>query len=187
MKSRILSSLGTVLLVGALSAPVLSQTPNKDQKPNDPQDRQFNGDNFGRGGGGGGRGGRGGGGGFDPNGGPGGMRGPGIEIAKYEALRAYIETVDRYSKLADDPNSSGVAAVISASDLLRQRGPDAAIEYFTKVLPNVSPQVERAIRIQLADLYKMSGKPDMALQQYELLMRGHTGPTAAPASQPAKQ
>lgn len=185
MKSPFLGSLATLLLVGALSAPALGQGSGKDQKPNDPQDRGFNGE-FGRGGGGGGgRGGRGGGG-FEP-GGPGGMRGPDINIAKYEALRAYIETVDRYSKLADDPNSSGVAAVISASDLLRQKGPDAAIEFFTKVLPNVSPQVERAIRIQLADLYKFSGKPDMALQQYELLMRGHTGPTAAPATQPAKQ
>jgi hypothetical protein len=164
---RLILGVFSIILAGALSLPALAQ---QDQRGGPPFERG------GRGGRGGFEGGRGGD--LNPGGGPSGMNpgGPmgrgGIEIAKYEALRSYIDVVDRYGKLAQDPDSSAVAAVFSASDVLRHRGPDAPIEFFTKLLPDVSPTVQRAIRIQLADLYKQKGEMDKAMEQYEILIRG---------------
>ena len=143
------------------------------------------------GGGGGGRGGRmggpgGGGGGMqrDGGGGPdgmgpggGGQRGPMNQI---QMLRGYIDLVESMSRLSKDPNAAGVAAVISAADVLKPRGPDAAIDYFNKLLPDTkSPAVQRAIRIQLIDLYKASGQQEKALDQVRTLVTGAAGDEAA--------
>jgi hypothetical protein len=102
------------------------------------------------------------------------------EMAKYEMLRSYIDVVDRFSKLSHDSTAAGVAAVVSASDILRQRGPEAAIEYFNKTLPDVkSEAVGRAIRIQLVDLYKQSGQQDKAMEQLDALIKGAPATSAA--------
>jgi len=106
-------------------------------------------------------------------------------MQKFEMLRGYIELVDRYSRMSRDPSAAGVAAVISASDMLKKRGTDAAVSYFTKVLPDVkNDAVQRAIRIQLADLYKAAGQEDKALEQLETLMKG--APAGSPAPPPAQ-
>jgi hypothetical protein len=103
------------------------------------------------------------------------------EMMKVEMLRGYIELVDHFSRLAHDPGASGVAAVITAGEMLKARGTDAAIDYFTKVLPEVKdPTIQRAIRLQLADLYKTSGQQDKALEQLRILMTG--GAPSAPAA-----
>ena len=66
------------------------------------------------------------------------------------AMRNYFELVAQYSRLSSDAQSSGVAAVIAASDILKPRGTDAAIAWFTKILPDVkNPAVKRAIQGQL--------------------------------------
>jgi len=97
-------------------------------------------------------------------------------MAQLDRMRGYIEVVDRFSRLARDPASSGVAAVITASDMLKARGADAAINWFNQQLPQVKNEaVQRAIRIQLIDLYKSSGQQDKALEQMSQLM------TSAPA------
>ncbi|WP_428936876.1 tetratricopeptide repeat protein [Fontivita pretiosa] len=104
-----------------------------------------------------------------------GMRAPGAggaEMMKLEMLRNYIDVVDRFARLARDPGAAGVAAVVSATDILRARGTDAAIEHFNKVLPDVkNGAVQRAIRIQLVDLYKQAGQADKALEQLDALMK----------------
>lgn len=95
------------------------------------------------------------------------------ELQKFDVLRNYIDVVDRFTKMSSDATAAGVAAVVSATDILRQRGPDSAIAYLTKTLPEVkSPAVQRAIRIQLADLYRQSGQADKALEQLDVLMKG---------------
>src|SRR5206468_5530428 len=104
-----------------------------------------------------------------PGGGMGGGPGGGQfrqspEMAQLDRMRGYIEVVDRFSRLARDPAASGVAAVISATDMLKARGADAAIDFFNKTLPQVKNEaVQRAIRLQLVDLYKSSGQQDKAL------------------------
>jgi hypothetical protein len=104
-------------------------------------------------------------------------------MQQYEMLRAYIEVVDRLSKLSQDPQAAGVAAVVSASDLLRQSGPRIAIGHFNKTLPEVAdPAVRRAIRIQLADLYKQVGDTDKALEQLDLLMKSKGEQLTAPTT-----
>ena len=94
-----------------------------------------------------------------------------MRVQRLTLMRGYLDAVDRYARLAHDPAMSGIAAVVTASDLLKPRGADVAIDYFTKLLPSVkSKAIERAIRIQLVDLYKAAGKQDQALEQLKALM-----------------
>ena len=131
--------------------------------------------------------------------GPGGMgRGGGFgemqrggendpRMRQFEMVRGYLDAVQRYAQLARDPSMSGIAAVVSAADLLRPRGADAAIDFFTKLLPEVkSPGVQRAIRLQLVDLYKAAGKTDQALDELKTLMTAEPGANdmAGPATPP---
>jgi len=101
------------------------------------------------------------------------LMGPGNGGGQLDAMRNYLDVFDRYSRLSRDPAAAGVAAVVTAGEILRARGPDSAITYFTKVLPDVKNEtVQRAIRLQLIELYKMSGQQDKALEQLESLMTG---------------
>lgn len=123
--------------------------------------------------GGQGRGGNFGRGGRDGRGRGGEMRPPNQpDLGKFEMLRSYIDVVDRYTAMTRSADSAGVAAVVSATDILRQRGPESAIDFLSKSLPEVKiPAIERAIRIQLADLYRQSGQADKALEQLGVLMK----------------
>lgn len=103
-------------------------------------------------------------------------------MKQVEMLRGYLELVDRYTQMSSNPTNAGIAAVITANDILKSRGADAAIEYFTKLLPDVKDAaVQRAIRVQLADLYKNSNQGDKALEQLRALMTSE-----APAAKPAQ-
>ena len=83
--------------------------------------------------------------------------------------------------LSRDPTQAGIAAVIGAGEILKPRGTDAAIEYFTKLLPEAkNPAVQRAIRVQLAELYKQAGKQDEALEQLRELIVTTTGDETPP-------
>ena len=128
-------------------------------------------------------------GGGDRERGPGmGMMGgdrPDPRMAKFEMLRGYFEVVDRYARLARDPAHAGIAAVVSAADILRPRGADVAIEYFNKLMPEVkTPAVQRAIRIQLAELYRSAGKHEEALEQLKQIMVADTSSEPPPARPP---
>ncbi len=104
------------------------------------------------------------------------------EMMRFEVMRGYIELVDRFSRLSRDPTTSGIAAVIAAADLLKARGTEAGIEYFTKALESAkSDAVKRAIRIQLAELYRNAGQQDRALEQLTELINA----APAVASEPA--
>jgi hypothetical protein len=116
-----------------------------------------------------------------PGGPGGGPRGGGPSMGNVRVppelaiMQGYLSLVDQFQKLAKDPAAAGVAAVLAANDMLKGRGADAGIEYFTKLLPDVKNEaVQRAIRIQLIDLYKKANQPDKALEQMRILM------TAAP-------
>jgi hypothetical protein len=125
------------------------------------------------------------------------MGGPGMEggmgmgggqmdprMLQFERLRGYLDAVDRYTRLARDPSVAGIAAVVQTADLLRGRGADAGIDYFNKLLPEVKdPAIQRAIRVQLIELYKQANKPDQALEQLKTLMTGAA--PAAPAASSA--
>lgn len=83
----------------------------------------------------------------------------------------YISMIGQYSKLAADPEASGVAAVISARDVLRRKGPQEGINFFTTILPNVKIEaVKRAIHLQLIDLYKANKQDDKALEELKVLI-----------------
>jgi len=96
-----------------------------------------------------------------------------------EAMRGYLEVIDRFSAIAQDPASSGVAAVLSAGEIFRNRTPEEAINFYTKLLPETKNEaVQRAIRIQLAELYRNTNQQDKALEQLRTLI------TSAPAEPP---
>jgi hypothetical protein len=107
------------------------------------------------------------------SGGPDGGGPPGGPLRQFEMMRTYLDIVDHYAKVSSDPTTAGIAAVISAAEVLRPRGPDAAIEYFNKILPEVKNEsVARAIREQLAELYKAAGQQDKSLDQLHTLITG---------------
>jgi hypothetical protein len=102
--------------------------------------------------------------GMGPGGGP---------LRQFEMLRGYLDVVDRYAKVSSDPTTAGIAAVVAAAEVLKPRGPDATIEYFTKLLPDVKDaSIVRAIRAQLAEQYRNAGQQDKALEQLKALMTG---------------
>ncbi len=88
----------------------------------------------------------------------------------------FLGFMQDYSKLTSDPSASGVFAVMQAKEILEKRGSDAVVNYFTKILPDVKNEsVQRAIHLQLADVYKNAGQGDKALDELKAVM------TAAPA------
>jgi len=59
-------------------------------------------------------------------GGPGGRMGMADasddpRLRRFELMRGYLDAVDRYARLAHDPQMSGIAAVVQAADLLKPR------------------------------------------------------------------
>ena len=109
--------------------------------------------------------------------GPGGM-GPGAmrRPPSVDTMRNYLELVDRYAAMSSDPLKAGVGAVITAADLLRAQGNGAAIKYFEGMLADTehrpAAEIKRAIRLQLAELYKADGNSDKALETLKAVIQG---------------
>jgi hypothetical protein len=77
----------------------------------------------------------------------------------------------QYSSQAKDPESMGIIAVFEAADLVKDQNPDAQADFFKKVLYDAhSRGVQRAVRMKLAQIYKDSGRNDLALEQLQALM-----------------
>ena len=108
-----------------------------------------------------------------PFNGPGAAAGQAMQDAMVQVhvLKGWIDLVDSYTRLAKDPTAAGVAAVVTANDILKHKGTEVAIEYFTKLMSEVKNEsVQRAIRLQLVELYGKAGQPDQALEQLRMLM-----------------
>lgn len=89
-----------------------------------------------------------------------------------ERMKNYLEVVDRYAKLAADPQATSIAAVITTIDILRPRGASAVTERLEKMLESEkNAAVQRVIRLQLADFYRQSNQPEKALEQLDALMK----------------
>ena len=114
------------------------------------------------------------------------------EMLQYvQVFQSYLEVIARFVDLSADPTASGVAAVVYADEMLRDRGAAAGISYFTEVLSQVKNEtVQRAIHFQLAELYRKNNQTDKALEELRHLMA--SAPTepmmdpryAPPAGQP---
>ena len=96
-------------------------------------------------------------------------------------VRGYLGIIGQLNEMAQDPTASGIAGVLGAAEILKPRGSEAVIEYFTKLLPEVKNEaVGRAIRIQLVEAYKTSGQHDKALEELRTLITG--APPNAPGA-----
>lgn len=108
------------------------------------------------------------------------------EVLQTEFFRGYLDTVQRYSALSRDPADAAVAAVVTAADLLRQKGPQASIDYFEPILEELSRAsdpasgaAEAAVRMQLAEAYHAAGQDADALNVLRtLIVRGGTADKA---------
>jgi hypothetical protein len=99
-----------------------------------------------------------------------------------EQIRGYLDIVERYSTIAKDPSQSGVAAVLYTKEIFKTTPAETAINYFDDVLPQVTdPAVQRAIRLELVELYLHGTKPNRqkAMDQLRMLMGAKR-----PATQP---
>src|SRR3954463_7575547 len=63
-----------------------------------------------------------------------GRPGPNPLLMQIEQMRGWLDIVDRYARLSRDPVSAGVAAVVAADDLFRNKPPEQAIEFFSKLM-----------------------------------------------------
>jgi hypothetical protein len=91
--------------------------------------------------------------------------------ALLQTVHGYTDVVEGYGRIAKDPQTSGVAAVICANELTKTQPPETSIAYFNGLLSKVSDaSVKRAIRFQLVDLYRKAGQRDKAMEQLEILM-----------------
>lgn len=104
----------------------------------------------------------------------GGMQGPPPALRNpVDAMRQYLDLVDKYTEMAKDPSASGVSAVVTLAELAKQQGPSVAIEKLNALLPEAKDEaVKRAIRLNLIDLYKAAGQVDKAIEQAEILIKG---------------
>ena len=95
-----------------------------------------------------------------------------LDPAQYiESMRNFLEVVERLTGMARDPAASGVAAAITANEVLRARSPDEAIKYFVQILPEVKNEaVQRSVRLLLVDLYRGTNQTDKAMEQLRYLM-----------------
>ena len=92
---------------------------------------------------------------------------------QFQMIHGYLGIIDQLNQMVQDPTASGIAAVLGATEILKPRGSEAMITYFTKILPEVKNEaVQRAIRIQLVEAYKTSGDHDKALAELQTLMTG---------------
>ncbi len=88
-------------------------------------------------------------------------------------FQGYMMMVEQSARMSRDPSTSGVAAVVMAGDMLRKKGPEAAIDYYMKLLPDVKdPTIERSIRFQLVELYKRTNQDDKALNELTRMITG---------------
>jgi 2-iminoacetate synthase ThiH len=95
-------------------------------------------------------------------------------------FQGYMMMVEQSARMSRDASTSGVAAVIMAGDLMKKKGPEATIKYYTDLLSDVKdPAVERAIRFQLVELYKRTDQSDKALSELTRLITGK--PTTQPS------
>jgi predicted negative regulator of RcsB-dependent stress response len=94
------------------------------------------------------------------------------EMAAFIGLvHTYIELVEGMSRIASDPSQSAIAALLSARDILEQQSPQAAIEYFNKLLTEMKdPAVQRVVRMQLAELYRKAHQPERAMEHLRALI-----------------
>lgn len=98
-------------------------------------------------------------------------------IARYiDVMEKYLYVVDHVTRMSENPTAAGVAAVFQAHDLLKSQ-PQRAIQYFNDLLPRVrNDAVKRAIRLELAELYKNVHQDDKALEQLKELIVTTPGP-----------
>lgn len=98
-----------------------------------------------------------------------------------EMFQAYMHFAVEYARFVASPSTTGVASVLIAGEILKPRGTETAITYFTKLLPEVKNEaVSRAIRLTLIDLYRKNGQTDKALEELKTLML-QAGPETLPA------
>ncbi len=97
----------------------------------------------------------------------------------YEELGEHFVEIELYSELmglvfdmteiAENPTASGVAAVFAIEDHVES--PEQAIEFLESVLEDVeNPAIERAVRLQLSDMYSVEGNSQAALDQLRELI-----------------
>lgn len=90
-----------------------------------------------------------------------------------EFFRGYLDAVERYAQLSSNPRNAGVAAVVTAADMLRDQPPQATIDFFAPLLeagqfPDYT--VETAVRLQLAEAYRAAGQTEQALETLRALI-----------------
>jgi hypothetical protein len=87
------------------------------------------------------------------------------------SLEGYLSAVGQYSHSNRDATTTAIAAVMQAAEILKSKGADAQISYFTKVLDKTENEnVKRAIRLQLIDAFKRAGQTDKALDELKTII-----------------
>jgi len=116
------------------------------------------------------------------------MDGPPGPMGEVELMRSWLDLIDRYARLSRDRVACAVAAVVSADDLMKNRPPEEAIAFFNKMLDETKNEtVQRAIRLQLVELYGKNSQQEKALEHLRVLMQSpQAGEQMLPGPTPAE-
>jgi predicted negative regulator of RcsB-dependent stress response len=96
---------------------------------------------------------------------------PGTSADAAKASNEQLKAIERYTAMVHDPEAAAVSAIFQANELLKAKGGQVAIDYFQKKLYETKNRaVARAIRLELAQLYKENGQTDQAMDQLGELM-----------------
>lgn len=100
-----------------------------------------------------------------------------------EFFRGYLDAIQRYTEISSDPKNAGVAAVVTAADMLRDQPPQATVDFFAPMVDKgqfADESVRRAVHLQLAEAYRAQGEPAKALEILKTLIVGSKSPLDVP-------
>jgi hypothetical protein len=87
-----------------------------------------------------------------------------------DAMNGYVWYIEHYTEVAKDPDAAGIVAVMRATELLKEHGVQAQVDFLERMSNATrSRTIQRAIQFQLADMLKTS-QPDKALEELQQII-----------------
>jgi hypothetical protein len=87
-------------------------------------------------------------------------------------VQTYLAVLERMGQVSSDPRATLLLAQNSIKEIYEQKGQKAqAVPELRKILQDLEdPAVRTSVRFAIADIYKETGKTDLALEELRLIV-----------------